>query len=638
MAKRVLIVGAGYAGIEAALTLNKKKKRDDIEITLVDKNDYHTLLTELHEVAGNRVSEEAIRIPLRSIFKYTGVKLVMDEIKEYDLDNNTLRSDSASYPYDYLVMAMGSTPNFFGIKGLKEYAFSLWSFDDAVKIREHIKKCFTLASQEKDEIKRKRLLTFVVAGAGFTGVEMIGELAIWAKSLCREYSIPRKDVRLVIVDMLPRILNTLNEKNAAKAHNYMEKKLGVEIMLNTKILEATEKGIAIDKGFLETGTVIWAAGVRSCEDVDGIDIEKTGGPKRVKVDDFCRTEHKNVYTVGDMSCVLDPNGKPYPAMVENAIQTAHGAAENILNDIRGKELKKVEVQMHGTMVSVGNYFAVSEIMGKSLPSWLSIVMKFLVNIHYLWEITGFRGIATYLYHELLERRQRKNIVEKHYSTRMQAWWATPLRMFLGLMWLFEGLKKIPEGWLSSPKLASFLGMASDANSAASGNALWVARIDETFSLKTGIFNFLLGTESRLVDGNVIAAENFAKIDFFNFGDFNLVPWFIRNIVLANDTIAMIFQVFVVIMEIAIGLMLLGGAFTFIASIVSAGLMMMFVTSTGLYEKSWWMFFASFVTMGGAGRAFGLDYYLIPYLNNVWESYWKNRKLKLFFKRSLDRFD
>jgi NADH dehydrogenase len=325
-------------------------------------------------------------------------------------------------------------------------------------------------------------------------------------------------------------------------------------------------------------------------------------------------------------------------MVENAIQTAHGAAENIVSAMRGKEQKKVTVEFHGTMVSVGNYFCVSEIMGKSLPVWLSILMKFLVNIHYLWEITGFRGISRYLYHELLERRQTKNLVEQHYSTRMQAWWLAPLRLFLGGMWLYEGIVKVAEGWLSSPKLASFLGMATDATSAASGNASFITRVDDAVAIKTGIINFFLGTETRLVEGVEISAQHFSKVEFFHFGDFSLVPWFLQNVVLANDGVAMFFQVLVCILEIVIGLMLLGGAFTFIGSVISFGLIVMFLTSTGLYEKSWWMLFASIATMGGAGRAFGLDYYITPYLNNVWESYWKNKKFRLFFKRSLDRFE
>jgi len=638
MSKKVVIVGAGYAGIEAALTLNKKKKKDKIEITLIDKNPYHTLLTEIHEVAGNRVSEEAVRIPLRSIFKYTDVNLVLDEIKEFDLDNNTLRSEDNTYHYDYLILAMGSTPNFFGIPGLKEHAFTLWSFEDAVKIREHIKRTFILAEQEKDSEKRKRLLTFVVAGAGFTGVEMIGELAIWVKSLCKDHNIPRKDVRLVIVDMLPRILNTLNEKNAAKAHQYMEKKLGIEIMTSTKILEATDKGLVVEGGFIETATIIWAAGVRSTMDVENIDAEKLGGAKRLAVDEFGRTKHKNVYVAGDISGLLDENNKFYPAMVENAIQTGHGAAMNILNDIRGKEPQKIKVKMHGTMVSVGNYFAVSEILGRNLPVWLSIVMKFLVNIHYLWEITGFRGAAVYLYNEILDRRQRKNLVEKHYTTNMRAWWTTPLRLFLGGMWLYEGIKKVIEGWLKVPKLAEFPGMAADSQSAATGSALYITEVAETFSIKTGIINFILGTESKIVDGTAIDAVSFAKVELFHFGDFNLVPWFLRNVVLASDGLAMFFQVLVVILEVGIGLMLLGGALSFVASAISLGLLAMFVTSTGLYMDTWWMVFASIAVMGGAGRAFGLDYYLIPWLNNIWESWWKNRKFRLFFKGSLDRWD
>lgn len=638
MAKKVLIVGAGYAGIEAALTLNKKKKRDNIEITLIDKNPYHTLLTELHEVAGNRISEEGIRIPLKSIFKYTDVNLVMDEITSFDFENNRVSSEKTTYDYDYLILAMGSSPNFFGIQGLKEHAFTLWSYDDAVNIREHIKKCFIFAAQEKDEAEKKRLLTFVVAGAGFTGVEMIGELGIWVKSLCKEHKINRNDVRLIIVDMLPRILNTLNEKNAAKAHKYLEKKLKVEVITKTKITEATENSLVYEGGEIETKTIIWAAGIKACDDTEDCDLDRINGQRRVKVDEFCRTENKNVYAVGDLGGLTDENGFPYAAMVENAIQTAHGAAENILNDIRGKDQKKVTVKFHGTMVSVGNYFCVSEIMGKSLPVWLSIVMKFMVNIHYLWEITGFRGVSKYLYHEVLERRQRKILIEKHWSTRIQAWWLTPLRLFLGGMWLYEGIVKIADGWLKSPKLAAFLGMASDAASAATSAGSYVTRIDETGIIKTGILNFFIGTETRLVEGIDISAQHFSRIEFFHFGNFNLVPWFLKNVVLANDAVAMLFQIMVVILEVLVGLMLIGGAFTFIGSLISFGLMMMFMSSTGIYEKSWWMIFASIATMGGAGRAFGLDYYLIPYLNNVWESFWKNKKFRLFFKGSLDRFD
>lgn len=632
--KKIVIVGAGYGGIKAALVLNRHGKKDNLDITIIDRHDYHTLLTELHEVAGNRVSEDAVKIPLKEIFRYTGVKIVQDEIKTFDFKNNRVVSDNCEYKYDYLVVGTGSKPNFYGIPA--ESAFTLWSFEDAVRIREHIKKCFERAAHEKNEKELSGLLTFVVAGAGFTGVEMIGELAHWTKDLAREHEIDFKKVRLILVDLLPRVLNTLKEKISVKAQRHMEKKLGIEVMLKTTIKDITPDGFSTGECFIPAKTIIWAAGITAGDSAGSMDVEKTSRSKRLVVDDYCRTEHKNVYAVGDICGLKDKEGKEYPAMVESALYSAEGAARNILNGIRQKEPEKVEFKLHGCMVCIGSFYGVSEIMGKSLPVLLSILMKYFVNMHYLYETVGFRGVGRYLYHEFYEKKQRKILPEQHWSTRMQAWWLTPLRMFFGVMWLWEGIKKVTENWLTSPKLASFLGMGADSVSSASATAAYVTRIDDIFNLDIGILHFILGQESRLVEGNTIASDFFAKLEILHIGDFNLVNWFLQNIVLANDTIAMIFQVLVVILEIAVGLMLLGGAFSFIGSVISFGLMIMFLTSTGLYEKSWWMIFASIATMGGAGRAFGLDYYLQPWLNNIWANLKRNGRLKLFFKGALHR--
>ncbi|MHC1695280.1 MAG: NAD(P)/FAD-dependent oxidoreductase [Eubacteriales bacterium] len=646
MPTKVLILGGGYAGVEAALTLNKKKKQDDLEITVIDKNDYHTLLTELHEVAGNRIAEDGIIIPFNRIFKYTDVKYVTDEITGYDFDKKVLRSAGKEYSYDYLIMGIGSTPNFYGIPGLKEHAFTLWSYQDAVKIREHIKDCFKKARCEDNEAERRRLLTFVVAGAGFTGVEMIGEIGIWVKKLCREYGVDRSEVRLMIVDLLTRVLNVLDEKNSAKAQAYMEKKLGVEVLLQTGVKEVTDRGFTAGEKYVPCATLIWAAGIRASEDVEKLDIEKVQG-RRLKVDEYCATVHKGVYAIGDVTG-LGSEGKPYPAMVENAIQTGHGAAMNILHEIRGQERVPVEVKFHGVMVSIGNYFAVSDIMGRSLPSWLSVLMKFFVNIHYLWEITGFMGVAKYLYHEILERRQNKNIVEQHYSTRVQAWWMVPLRVYLGAIWLYEGIKKVNEAWLTDVKLSSFFNGArayyesifnpgsTDAMSSASGA---VAVVADAASSATSA-----GGSGAIPAGEVLFDIGFSWLRFFGVkGDdiavklhFSLMEWITDNILLANNGTQMFFQWFVVLSEILIGLCLIGGLFAFPASGVSVILNISFLMTTGLYMNTWWMLFAGIAIMAGAGRAFGLDYYAIPYLNNFWERIWKSRRFNPFFKNALDR--
>lgn len=638
MAKKVVIVGAGYAGIAAALHLNRKGKRDGVEVTIIDRNPYHTLLTELHEVAGNRQDEDSVRIPLKEIFRDTRVNIVTDNINKFDFDAKVFTGDRGSYTYDYAILALGSSPAFYGIPGMKENAFTLWSFDDAVKIREHIKDCFARAGKTQDPAERKRLLTFAVGGAGFTGVEMIGELAHWVKPLCRAHGIDRKEVRLVLLDMLKRVLPNLDEVNSAKSHRYMEKKLGIEILLETAITEMKTDRAVIKRGDviteLPTATMIWCAGVAASESLREAALETVGGAKRVQVDDFCFVGRDDVYAVGDSGGLCGENRRPYAAMVENALQTAEGAAANILRHIRGQKPEKVTVKFHGTMVCIGNYFAVSEIMGKRLPSWLSMVMKFLVNVHYLFEIMGFRGPARYLKDELVHRRQDMTLVEQHYTRKMQAWWTVPLRMFLGGYWLYEGIQKITEGWLGSPRLAEFMGMARGyeltdvaTSATAGGTAL---RMDTLVDVNLKVVQFILGKASTLVEGNAISEAIFGKINVLHFDSFNFVPWLIQGWALSSHTWEMLFQIVITLAEVVIGLMLLGGFFTFAAAAGSGILLAMFVTSTGLYLDSWWMAFASIVCLGGAGRAFGLDYYAIPWFTRAWEYYWKNRRIKVFF--------
>ena len=636
MAHRVIILGAGYAGIAAALYLNKNKKKDDLSITIIDKNPYHTLLTELHEVAGNRVDEESIRISLEDIFRDTDIRVINDEIKDFDFQKNHLISSNLVYKYDYLLIAVGSSPAYYGIEGLKEYCYPLWSYEDSIKIREHIKDCFRRASQINDDSERARLLTFVVGGAGFTGVEMIGELAQWIKPLCRRYGFERSDVRLVIIDMLPEILSLLDKKSIEKSHKYMEKKLGIEIHLETKVQKLTEAKVITDKQEIDTRTLIWTAGV-SCGDIAGHaeELEKVGGQQCLRVDEYCHTIYKHIYAAGDCVSFLDDNNKPFPAMVETALQTGEGAAKNILNAIKGKKQEKINVELHGTMVCIGNYFAVSNIMGKRLPVWLSIVMKYLVNAHYLYQIMGLRGSAKYLKDEIVHRKQDKNFFEKHYTRKMQAWWAFPLRLFLGYMWLYEGIIKITEGWFNGPKLAEFLGMrrgyeiAADAVAAATSSGL---RIDNFFNLDLKIFHIIIGHATRLMEGVEIAKNMYAKIEILDFRGWSLMPWMIKSLALSSQGGEMFFQITITLLEIIVGLMLLGGVFTFFGSVGSLLLIAMFVTTTGIYDYTWWMVFASIAAMGGAGRAFGLDYWIIPYVNRVLESKKKNGRLRLIFKK------
>lgn len=588
MSRKILILGAGYAGIEAALTLQRKKKKsDDLEISIIEKNTYHTLLTELHEVAGNRISEDGIIVPLKDIFKYTDVKLIKDHINSIDFDKKKMVSDSTEYTYDYLIIAAGSEPNYYGIPGMKEHCFSLWSYDDALKIREHIKETFYRASHEKDSSKRRALLTFVVGGGGFTGVEMVGELALWVKSLCAEHNIPRSDVRLVLIEALPKILPNLKDSNIQKATDYLTKNLKVEILTSSAITELTPDAVELKSGItIPTKTLIWTAGVKASSLTDELELEKAKA-NRLQVDEYARTKYDGVYAVGDISA-FSSNGHTLPALVESALQTGMGAAKNILADIRGKEQEKLNPQLHGVMVSIGSFFAVSDIMGHQLPRILSIFMKYMVNVHYLFGIGGFELVVKYLRHEFIDKHQKKFIIEEHYTAKSLAFWLVPLRLYLGYAWLMEGINKLNEGWLTTAMLA---GMQVDANTSASAT-------------ETGEKVF------RIVSAHTPA----------------WYAWIAETLVIPN---ALFFQIMIVLTEIGLGLAFISGTFTFLAGLASLGLCANFLLSTGLFETSWWYIPAAIAMLAGAGRAFGVDHYLLPYLMRQWRYFVRNKRINPF---------
>ena len=262
---RIVIIGGGYAGVLTAKKLAKRFKKDaGTSVTIIDKNPFHTMLTELHEVAAGRVEEDSIRIAFRKVFAGRKVQFVQDFVESVDFGKKTVLGRDGSYEYDYLVMAAGSRPTYFGIPGAEEHSLSLWSYEDAIRLREHILERFRQAALETDELEKRRLLTFHVAGAGLTGVEMAGELAEYVPILCDRFEIDRKEVSLFNVDLLPRAVPTLPEKLSAKIQRRLEK-MGVAMLLNTRVAEIGKD--YIDLSFEEkvsrhaTGTVIWVGGI-----------------------------------------------------------------------------------------------------------------------------------------------------------------------------------------------------------------------------------------------------------------------------------------------------------------------------------------------------------------------------------------
>ena len=672
MEKRIVVVGAGYAGILTAKKLAKKfKKHEDVSVTIIDKNPFHTMLTELHEVAANRVDEDSIKISLKKVFAGRKVDIKLDTVTTIDYDKKTVVGNQETYQYDILVMSAGSKPTFYGVPGAEEYSHQLWSYDDAVELREHIHNMFRKASCEPDATNRKKMLTFYVVGAGFTGVDIVGQINEYVPFLCEKYDIEKSEVTMYNVDGLSRPIPNLPEKLSNKVTRRLEK-MGVKLLLNTTVSAIGADFIELKNGdkidHLEASTIIWAAGIQSSDitQASGEKLELNRGG-RIQVDTYLRsTKDENVYVVGDnMYYIPEGEERPVPQMVENAEQSAATAANNIFCAITGiGEMKEYKPSFHGVMVCIGGRYGVAHVGLPnhmfSLPSFLAMFAKHFINIVYFIQVLGWNKIFSYIKHEFFTIRNCRSFVGGHFSNRTPSFLLVPLRVWLGAIWLFEGIMKIVEGWFTSPKLTGFFGGAdawydsilnaaaggaSDAVTAATGAAAATAPVADAVSSATGVvadaantvagaighvlinFDFLGIFRVIFISGKELAESTISDYAFKL--DVPFMNWFIEKLILPSDTVQLVMQIFIVVAEILIGLALIGGLFTTPASGASLALQFMFVCSTGLYLSTFWMIFAGIAVLIGAGRTIGLDYYAMPALKKGWKRLPIVRKLYIY---------
>ncbi len=627
MNKSIVIIGGGYTGVIAAKKLHKRLK-GKADITLIDKNPFHTMLTELHEVAGGRTEPDSIRIPYDTIFGGTKVESVTDTITHIDTTLKKVTGKKSSYTYDYLVLCAGSEPEFFGVSGAKENAFRLWSYDDAVTLRRHIENCILLSTKEPDKEKRAALLTFVVVGAGFTGVELTGELSEWLPQLCYEYGVDRNEIRLICADVMEEILPILKEKARKRVLKRLYKQ-GIELMTGSKVEEIGEKGLSIANKHISASTVVWTAGVRVASIIDEVGKSFTvKGRGRIQTDEYLQAA-ENVYIGGDNLYFIDETNTTVPQMVENAEQSAETIAHNIYCDITETNYKiSYKPNFHGIMVSVGSRYATAQLnlLGKTiiLPSFFSMLIKHFINLVYFWQIAGYRQCRNYLKHEFFARRDRRSIFGGLFANRKSGIWLLPLRIFTGVYWIIEAVEKIADGWLKSPELTSFFSGADAYFSVAfkGGSEAMTSATATTEAVSEQIFNFRL---LWFFNPHFIKSGGEYALRIL----FSPVTFFINEVVLYNNTSQLIFQWIIIISELLIGALLVLGCFNFFANAYALLLQLMFLMTTGLYLGTWWLIFASIALLFGGGMAFGLDYYLLPALKSKYKNTKLSRKWYLY---------
>ncbi|GIM44863.1 NADH dehydrogenase [Collibacillus ludicampi] len=384
MAKKVVILGAGYAGLVTALKLNKLASAGDCEIILVNKHDYHQMITQLHESAAGAKSDRDIRIPLASVLKGKNIKFIKDTVEAIDKQAKQVKLKSQVLSYDYLVVSLGSESEYFGIPGLKEYSFSLKSINQARLIRIHIEKCF--ADYHYDPTPDK--LTFVVGGAGFSGIELVGELADALPKLAEENNIPYERVKLYNVEAAPMILPGFDEE-LVKVAEHSLKSRGVNFLVGVPIIRVEPGKVHLKNGeIIETQTLVWTGGVRGSQIVidAGFETEPRG---RAKVDEYLRAiGHEDVFIIGDSCFVMnEETGRPYPPTAQIAIQMGENCAANLYASIKGTQKEKFVPNLLGSVASLGRKDAIGKV-GKSLKTkgWIAYRIKDMSQVRYLAKI------------------------------------------------------------------------------------------------------------------------------------------------------------------------------------------------------------------------------------------------------------
>ena len=384
---RILVVGAGFSGIEVAKALEGTRAR----VTILDRHNYTLFQPLLYQVATAALSPADVAVPIRSLVHSANVEILLDEVVGVEVESACVRTSSGRrLGYDFLVLATGSRFNYFGRDAWASLAPAPKSLTDAIEIRRRLLLAFERAEMCEDDNDRQGLMTFVVVGAGATGVEMAGAIAELAKATLRRdfRRIDPAGARIVLVEAGPRVLGNFDDKLGDYAQKTLTQ-IGVQILLNTKVDQIDDEGIVAAGRRIEARTVIWGAGVKATNVAQWLG-QKAGPHGKVQVkEDFSITEHPNIFVVGDAAEATGSDGKPLPGLAAVAKQEGQYVGDLLRRRIsRDQTHRPFRYRDYGTMATIGRSAAVADLRGFRLTGTVAWLLWGLVHLAFL---IGFRN-------------------------------------------------------------------------------------------------------------------------------------------------------------------------------------------------------------------------------------------------------
>jgi len=384
---RVLIIGGGFAGLNAAKVFGGA---GGVDVTLIDRRNYHLFQPLLYQVAMAGLSPADIAAPIRSILSnYPTIRVLLGSVQSIDFDRSVAVADIGEFPFDYLVMSCGSSHSYFGHNDWEQHAPGLKTLEDATEIRRRVLTAFEEAERVADLDERNKLLTFVVVGGGPTGVELAGAIGEMSRyTLAKDFrSINAKSARIILIEAGPRILPSFSDPLVSRATMDLER-LGVQVWVNRRVTSIDESGVQLGTERIQAATVLWAAGVQASPlgQIAGLETDPQG---RVIVEpDLSVKGHPTVFVAGDQSRYTHQTGKPLPGTAPVAMQQGRYIADTILGELKGRPRRPFRFVDKGQMATIGRSRAIIEMGSTRLSGWFAWVAWLIVHIYYL---TGFKN-------------------------------------------------------------------------------------------------------------------------------------------------------------------------------------------------------------------------------------------------------
>jgi NADH dehydrogenase len=391
MNQQVVIIGGGFGGLRAAKAL----KRAPVDVTLIDRRNYHLFQPLLYQVATGSLSAGEVAAPLRSVLsRQKDARVLLGDVVDVDPTTKSVRlADGAHFDYDALIVAVGTQSSYYGHDNWRQWAPSLKSVEEATTIRHKILYAFEVAERLSDPVQRRAWLTFVIVGAGPTGVELAGAIGEIARQTLRNdfRSIHPEEAKIILIDGAPRVLPTFPEDLSKKATHPLGR-LGVEVKTGVMVKDIDREGVTYDgpngQERLEARTVIWAGGVavppfaKVLAKRLNAETDKVG---RIKVNpDLTVPSHPDIYVIGDLALATGPNGKPLPGVAQVAMQGGTYAGKAIARKIQGrKALPPFKYFDKGSLAVIGRAAAVADVFGLHISGLLAWLVWAFIHLMYL---------------------------------------------------------------------------------------------------------------------------------------------------------------------------------------------------------------------------------------------------------------